>query len=204
MCWTSTFNGFIILTEDAIYLFDDKKFIVERLSTNPKQNWLACACSDLYLFVSTNGWGSSIAQYTFSITLDFDKQWVAPKTCKNDECIESMVYNNETLALMIRNRSERSIRIELKFPQTFDSIWSLRLDQIQDLSKVFHCCSLTCNEWLVTNSHDRQLLHITKSGVLKTNITYRHTPHRINLFNENFLVIATDAGLTFHKLKFDN
>jgi hypothetical protein len=203
MCWSSTLNGFIIMTEDTIYLVNDKKFVIENLLTNPKQNWLACACSDLYLFVSTNQWGSSIVQYSLSITIDLDKQWRAPKSCTNDECIESMVYNNETLALMIRNRSEQSIRIELKFPQTFDRIWSLRLDAVHDLSQVFRCCSLIYDEWLVINSQTRQLLHIKKFGILKTNITYRHAPHHASLFGENFLVIATDASLNFHKLILD-
>jgi hypothetical protein len=202
-CWSSALNGFIVLTENNIYLIDEKKLSIEKILTNPKQNWLTCACSNFYLFVSTNQWGSSIVQYSLSLTIDLIKEWQVPKSCTKDECIETMVSHNETLALIIRNKCESSIRIELRFSETFDCIWSLRLDAVHDLSHAFRCCSLTCGDWLVINCETRQLFQITKSGILKMQITYGRIPHRVILFGENFLVIATDAGLNFHKLKLD-
>ncbi len=202
-CWSSTLNGFIVMTKNSIYLVNEKTMSIENLLRNPKQNWLACTCSDLYLFVSTNEWGPSVTQFRLSLSIDLVQQWQPPKSCTKDESIDAMVYNNETLALMIRNISERFIRIDLKFSETFDCIWSLRPDTLHNLSNAFACCSLTSGEWLVVNSETRQLLQITKFGILKTKITYSRALHRIGLFGENFLVIATDTDLNFHKLKLD-
>jgi hypothetical protein len=168
-CWSSTLNGFIVMTQTDIYLVDEKRMSITNILTNPKRNSLACTCSDAYLFVSTNEWGSSIIQFNLSLTIDLVKQWKSPKSCTKDECIDVMVYNHETLALVIRNIFERSVRVELKFSQTFDCIWSLRLDAVKDLNKAFRCCSLMCGEWLVINPETQQLLQITKPGILKKN-----------------------------------
>ena len=202
MCWSSTLDGFIILTEEMIYLVDEKKPEIQNLLTNPQRNWLACTCSDTDLFVSTNIWGSSIAQYHLSMTMELIKPWQPPYSCTTDECIECMTFNDGTLAVVIRSRLKQSIRIELKFPETFDCIWLLRLSTVHDFDQVFRCSSLTCGEWLVINTQSRQFLHITKSGQLKSRMTYESTPYRVCLFREDFFVIATDAGLNFHQLFF--
>jgi len=202
-CWSSTLNGFIVITQTDMYLIDEKRMSIENILKNPKQNSLACTCSDTYLFVSTNEWGSSIIQFNLSLTIDIVQQWESPKSCTKDECIDVMIYNNNTLALVIRNIFERSIRIELRFPENFDCIWSLQLDAIKNLNQVFKCCSLMCGEWLVINPETQQLLQITKSGTLKKKIKCNRVPHRISLFGEKILVVAFDTSLNFYKLKLD-
>lgn len=207
MCWSSTLNGFLIQTEQMIYLVNDQNVEIEDLLANPQQNWLACTCSDSSLFVSTNTWGSSIAQYRLSTTMNLTKQWQPPYSCTTDECIEGLTFSNGTLALVIRNRLKQSIRIELKFAEASDCIWLLRLSTAHDFDQLFRCSSLTYGEWLVINAQARQFLHITKSGQLKSRMTYQFTPYRACLFREDFFVIATDAGLKIHQLKnntFDN
>jgi hypothetical protein len=117
-CWSSTLNGFIIITKNQIYRLDETTMSIENVQTNKKENWLTCTCSDLYLFVSTNEWGSLILQYSLSLPIELIKQWQPPYSCSKDECIDSIVYNNETLAVMIRNVNEKTNRIELKFSET--------------------------------------------------------------------------------------
>ncbi len=55
----------------------------------------------------------------------------------------------------------------------------------------------------MASTETQQLLQITKCGILKTKIKYSKIPHGINLFGKNYLIIATDTSLNFHKLKLD-
>jgi hypothetical protein len=63
------------MTQNNIYLVDEKRMSIENILTNEKQNWLACTCSDSYLFVSTNEWGSSVVQFILSSSVRAVKQW---------------------------------------------------------------------------------------------------------------------------------
>jgi len=79
ICWSSTLNGFIVMTQNNIYLIDEKTMSIENILKTQEQNWLACTCSDSYLFLSTYEWGSSVIQFILSFSVDLVKQWQAPK-----------------------------------------------------------------------------------------------------------------------------
>jgi hypothetical protein len=81
--------------------------------------------------------------------------------------------------------------MELRFCTTLDCLWSLSLDIICNSKLTFHCCSLSFDEWLIADYQNSRLLHITKCGQIKAMITYKISPYRIHLFNQNILAVLT-------------
>ncbi len=144
--------------------------------------------------------GSSILQFSLLPSIKLIRESTAPHTCAEDELINDIVYRNETLALIITNKSDKSIRMELRSVETLDRIWSLRLDILTDNNIRFTCCLLTGNQWLVADHENGRLLHITKDGEMKKTIEYNPPPNRICLFRSNILVISKLGGVNFHNL----
>jgi hypothetical protein len=127
-------------------------------------------------------------------------EWKSPTTCTTNEFIDDIVYHNETLGLVIRNKIEKSVRMELRSCQSLDRLWSFLLDVVYNKDIPFHCCSLDCNEWLVTDISAGRLLHITTDGKMKQTIIYKSIPYRITLFGPKMLVIVTKKGINLHKI----
>ncbi|CAF4594858.1 unnamed protein product, partial [Rotaria sp. Silwood2] len=158
-------------------------------------------CSDTVLFACTNEGASSIMEFTLFPAIELIKEWKYPLTCTKDEIINDIIYNNENLALMVKNKFEKSLRIELRYAQTLYRIWALQLD-VKCVQKIpFRCCSLTCNEWLIVDYETERLLQITKDGQLKTAIEYNPTPLRAILFDINKLAISTEGGVNLHTIQ---
>jgi hypothetical protein len=116
-----------------------------------------------------------------------------------DENIHNIVYNNGTLAVVIINKVKESIRMELRSCITLDCLWLLGLDAVYKTVK-FHCCSLTCDEWLMADHTGGRLLHITADGKMKKTIPYKAIPYRATVFGPNMLAVATEKEINFHKL----
>lgn len=199
ICWSVALNRFIITGGRTIFLVDENTMVIDKMKITKTRDWLSCTCSETFLFLSTNQCGSAILQFRLLPSIEFVKEWISPETCQNDEAILGIRYNNEKLGVTIRNNSKKSLRIELRHAETFDSIWSLPLDTICNRKLVFRCCLLTSNEWLITDYEIKRLLHITKDGNLKSVIPYSDAPYYANLFANN-LVISTIDGINIHKL----
>jgi hypothetical protein len=199
MCWSSILNQFIVIGGEQIVRVDDNTMTMENIQMTKKYNWLSCTCSDKFLFLSTDGLASNIMKFKLLPSIELVEEWKSPQICARDEIIHIIVYNNEKLAMMITNKSKKSLRIELRYAETFDRIWSLSLDTVVNQDWVFRCCVLTCDEWLVTDHETQCLLQITKDGKLKHTIPYDTTPCCANLF-ANMLVVRKAGGVNFHKL----
>jgi hypothetical protein len=199
MCWSSTLNRFIVVAEQRVFLVDENTMTIDNMKTIDKRNWLSCTCSETSLFLSTNEYSSCILEYSLSPLIELVNERKSPDTCAQDEIIYGIVYNNEKLALLIMNKSKKSLRLELRHAETFDRIWSLQFDTECSQTIAFRCCSLTCNEWLVVDYETKRLLQITKDGKLKATIPYDAIPYRANLF-ANMLVLIRNGGLNFYKL----
>jgi hypothetical protein len=137
--------------------------------------------------------------FTLLPTIEWIKIWRSPQTCSWNEIINKIVYNNGTLGVVIENKTEKSLRFELKSAQTLDRVWSLGFDIICNQNMVFRCCLLTNDEWLVIDHGTKRLLHVTKNGKLKTTIPYDGIPYYANIF-ANMLVVSKNGGVNFHKL----
>jgi hypothetical protein len=200
MCWSSTLDRFIVVEEKNIFLVDERTMSIETIETIEERLWWSCTCSDASLFLSTNVWGSSIVELRLSPSVAIIREWKSPITCTKDEIINSMAYQSKTCAIVIKNNIEKSVRIELRFSETLVRIWSLPLNIIVCQIFVFSCCSLNCNEWLVTDYETKRLLHITKDGKLKTAIPYNEIPYRAALFASDMLAVSTKMGTNLHKI----
>jgi len=200
MCWSKTLSCFIIITDNNIYFVGTNLQYSSPLEEDIKQFWFSCTCSDEFLYLSTCEWGSSIYQLSLSSSIDFIHQWKPPLTCENYEGINDIKYNNEKLALMIKDPKENKKRMELKIAKTFLTIWSLELS-IGSNIRLFTCCPINFNEWLVIDGTNSRIYQITKDGTFKNNIHYNSVPYRANLFNSNILAISAEYDLSLHQIQ---
>lgn len=134
-------------------------------------------------------------------SIKLGKEWKSPNTCTRKEVIDGIVYNNGTLCVIIKNESEKSLRIELKSVETLDRIWLLPFDTLCNQNIAFRCCLLTNDEWLMVDYETKRLLHIKEDGKLTAMIPYDGIPRWANLFG-NMLVVSNNNGVNFHKLSF--
>ncbi|CAF4093329.1 unnamed protein product [Rotaria sordida] len=201
ICWSSTLDRFLIIEKSKIYLVNDQTMSIENLQMIEKQIWFSCTCSDTSLFLSLDEISSSIMEFNLLPSIKLVNKWKSPYTCNKNEYIDNIVYDNFKLALMITNKLQKSVRMELRSSKTLQRIWSLQLDIVCCQNKPFRCCSINSNEWLVADYQNRRLLHITEDGNLKTMITYDSIPCHVVLFGLDTLVISRNSGINFHRLE---
>ena len=199
MCWCSTLDRFIVNEGSNIFLFDESTMAIEKIKTIEEIKWLSCTTSEKCLFLSTNTDGSIVKKCDLLPSIKPVTEWKSPFTCTNNEWISSIQYNNEKLGLLIRNNPEKSLRMELRSADTFDRIWTLKFDTVCEQNIGFRCCSLTCNEWLVTDYQSKRLLQVTKNGKLKAAVPYENFPYYPTLFG-NMLAVSRNYGIVVYKL----
>ncbi|UJR21946.1 hypothetical protein I4U23_025015 [Adineta vaga] len=200
MCWSSTLNRFIVINGSDVFLVDETHMSIENIQTLQKRKWLSCTTSETSLFLSTKVWGSSIMEFSLLPTIELVKQWQSPDTCARDEVINGIVYNNDTLVLMIKNPSEKTIHIEMRSSATLDRLWSVRLNIAYSLNIRTRCCLLSNDQWLVVDRNTSRILHISKDGKVKASTTYTPPPFCAALFNQDMLAISTARGVNLHRL----
>jgi hypothetical protein len=200
LCWSSALHKFIVIDKNNVFLVDKNTLSTEIVCAIEKQEWLSCTCSDTFLFLSTNELAPSIIQFGPLPSMKLVKESKSPHTCAGNEMIHDIVCRNETLALIIMNTHDKSMRIELRLVDTLDRIWSLRLDILYNSNIAFSCCAHTHNEWLIADYQNGRLLHITKDGKMKKTIEYNPCPYRVCLFGLNTLAISRKGGINFHKM----
>ncbi|CAF0842257.1 unnamed protein product [Adineta ricciae] len=197
MCWSSSLDRFIVLTNDSTYLVDHNLSSTSLAQILPKYKWFSCTCSNEFLYVTVERWGSSIMQIQLLPPMTVVKEWKPPESCTADDFIESIVYGDGSLALAIRNRAHKSIRVDLCSAKTFDRLWSFVLQTDYDRTNAIRCCLLGSDEWMIPNLHDNHLLHLSANGKLIQRIAYQSTPYRINPFG-SIIAIATAVSINFH------
>ena len=201
-CWSITLDRFIVINEKHIFFVNENTMSIEKIQTLEKRKWLSCTCADKYLFLSTNEWGSSITKISFNASKKFEKQWQSPDICKPDEYIDVVTYNKKKLAMIIRNSSNNTLRMELRSSDSLDRIWFIPLDLIWNPSKPYHCCSFIEEDWLISDYESGRLLQITKAGRVKSVIPYNTIPYCATQFGPNTLAVSTKTGINFHSLNF--
>ncbi|CAF3276710.1 unnamed protein product [Rotaria sp. Silwood2] len=200
ICWSSTLNRFIVINGSDVFLVDENHMSIENIQTLQKRKWLSCTTSETSLFLSTKVWGSSIVEFSLLPTIELVKQWQSPDTCTRDEVINGIVYNNGTLAVMIKNPSEKTIHIEMRSSATLDRLWSLRLNIAYSQNIRTRCCLLSNDQWLVVDRNTSRIFHISKDGKVKSSSAYNPPPFCAVLFDHDMLAISTARGVNIHKL----
>lgn len=199
MCWSTTLNSFILITDNQIYFINNQFEINPASKQDIQQIWFSCTCSNEFLFLSTCQWGSLIYQFKLESSLNLIQQWKPPLTCQDYEGINDIQCNQENLALMIKNPREHTKRIELKSFKTFSTLWSLQLS-IGPNIRLFTCCSINTNEWLVVDGTNCHIYQISKDGQFKNSIACPAVPYRANLFASNILAISVENDLNLYRI----
>lgn len=199
MCYSSILDRFIIINEHEVFLFDEPKIVIEKVRSIPWQRWFSCTCSDVSLYLTTRVYNSSLIQYHLKPKIEFLRKWPPALVCAKDEDIDAIVYNNNTLALIISNDREESRRLELKSTITMWKIWSLRLDIAHVQTQAFRFCLVNTNEWLVVDHKNSRLLHISKDGKIKATSSYQSPPYCAVEFGNDMLAISTRSVVNLHK-----
>ena len=202
MCWSRTLDRFIVIDRKNLFFLNENTGSTEKVQPIQKRNWLSCTCSDQFLFLSTNEWGSSITKFSFTSSKKLDQQWESPKVCRIDEYVDVVTCNKTKLAMIIRNNSSRTTRIEVRSSETLDWLWSLPLDLVWNPRKPFHCCSFINEGWLIADYESGRLLHITKTRGVKSTIPYNKIPYCVTLFGSNRLAVSAKDGVNFHDLNY--
>ena len=200
MCWSATLDQFIVINENSVFLVDEKINAIQNVQTIRNVVLYSCTCSDTSLFLSTYGMASPIREYNLLPTIQFFKEWRSSDICKEEEWINDMSYNHGTIALVIKNPSNKTYRIELKNSKTFVRLWLLQLN-IENVGKnAFACCSLVGDGWLLIDPDNRQLLYITKNGGMGAKHPYQEPLWFAKMFGSKVLAITTTNCINFHKL----
>ncbi|UJR32859.1 hypothetical protein I4U23_020320 [Adineta vaga] len=199
MCWSAALSKFFLITLNQIYIFDVTDLTIEQIDTTQKLRWLSCTCSESSLFLSTNENGSSICEFNLLNSLQAAKRWDSPDTCSNDERIHDMIYNKGSLFLLIENSATGRIRAELRSSTRFDRLWAVQLD-INYQGKVFSCCLLNYDQWLIVDGNTSRLFQLTMDGKIKSTNQYNPIPCCASLFGTDLLAISTFQGITLHRV----
>jgi hypothetical protein len=202
MCWSSTLNNFIIITDEhGVFLMNENLTSLECIKTIEKKQWLSCTCSDSTLFLTMNESGYNIFQFNLLSSFQFIKQWKSPQSCKSNEFINSIDYNNETLALIIENQINYKKRIELRSSATFDQLWSTTFNASHDHGQwINRVCVFKYNEWLVIDHKNSRIIHVSKDGQVKANRSYKPRVNNAVLFGTNILATKTADNVNCYRI----
>ncbi|CAF0858562.1 unnamed protein product [Adineta ricciae] len=201
VCWSTTLKCFVLTTAKNVFLLSESDMSTEKIKALEKRKWLSCTCSEKCLFLSTNESHSSIMKVSLASTKKFDQQWQS-NICKSDEIIDTLRYEKENLAVIIKNHSENTTRMDLRSAETLRPIWSFILDITWSPTRPLHCCPFIGEDWLISDFESGRLLHITKTGNVNSTISYNTIPYRSTLFGTHVLAVSTEDGVNFHKLNY--
>lgn len=202
MCWSSTLNNFIFITNNKqIYLVNHNITSIKPIQTIQEQDWYSCTCSDTSLFLTTNDRGANIYEFNLSSILELVQQWKPPYSCEEHQLIHHIVYNNQRLALIIEDSYSNMVHLQLRLSTTLHLIWSFKSDIKYNLFQpIIRCCSLKYDEWIIIDSNNSRLFHITSDGKMKDFLVYKSPPWNAILLNSNIIAIRTENTLNFHKV----
>ncbi|CAF1424832.1 unnamed protein product [Adineta steineri] len=216
MCWSSALDRFIVIMNCRLFLVDERTMSIEYMHTNIAQQCIKCACLDTKLFLLEGQWrssdyvgckkGPSIIEFNLLPLRQLIKEWKSPITCSAEEWIYDIQESNGKLALLISEsmdcvQKKLVTRLELRSPNTFDCLWSYRLDMglpmSCDLGKT--CVFVNHNEVLIIMNKNNLAL-ISTDGSVKETYIYYPQPVNIHLFGSNILAITTATEVNFHEL----
>ena len=199
MCYSTALQRFVILTENQVYLLNGKNTKVNKVDSITSEQWFSCTCSDKSLYLSTKVYRSALVQFNLKPKIVLFKNWATLDICTDEEAIDGMNWNNNNLALMISNDTEKVVHLDLRSTTTMHIIWSLSLDAMYNPKRAFRFCSINSNEWIIADQRNSRLLQITKDGKLKKTAPYKLPPCCVTEVGKDMLAISTESVVHLHK-----
>jgi hypothetical protein len=199
ICWSKILSRFILISPKEIYLFDEKNFSLEICSINLINNspWERGTSSETILFLSTFGENPFIVEFNLLPSIHFNKRYQTSIICSESEVINDMKSNQIYLGLIIDNGFSNESRLEIRSIKSFECIWSI------DLGKGwgYRCSFLEHDHWIVSDSYNYRLIHITNNGTIEKIDNYSTKPMNVVHWGEDQTVIRTIEGLNIHQYK---
>ncbi|CAF0805391.1 unnamed protein product [Rotaria sordida] len=196
MCWSSTLARFIIVTNNILFILDEKTMTLTQCQISSDKNWYGGTCSNTTLFLST--WqlreGSNIIEYSLP-SIQYMKQWQPPLTCNKNEWIEDFEFKNSSLAMIILHSSGRKCgRFELRSSSTLQCLWSIALDG------GYRCYSINYDQWIVIKNKQAEILHISNDGRILEQQQYDSQIKNVAVLNNNILMIKTADRINLYEI----
>ncbi|CAF0739934.1 unnamed protein product [Adineta ricciae] len=198
--WASALERFILVTHKDIFTLDENTMELEEqpIVHHNKKDWSGAACSETVLYLSTMDMSPCLYQYSLLPSIEFIKEQQLGVMCLLYESILTFSYANERLAFIICNAQTFQNRLELHSSVTFDVLWILPLNVLA------RCCPIRVDQWLIINSLDSQILHISSDGTILQNYIHRSSSMNpiINAvqWDKQTLVTVSLNTLHLHKL----
>ncbi|CAF2538053.1 unnamed protein product [Rotaria sp. Silwood2] len=193
ICWSSTLAQFIAVASDQILTISDSTMIVQELQIFSKKTWRRVTCTDTTLFLTENGYGTSVYVYALLPKIQFIKKWQPPETCMENEILWDVQVHDKTLGVIRYSRQSTKRYVELCSSTTFERLWSVEIDGGEK------CCPMRCGEWIVCDFLNKSLIHVSNDGKILKTISYYPTAFNTIQWNDE-LAILTKEGIKFHKL----
>ena len=196
VCWASSIRRFIIVTFKEILLLDENTMTLKTCPIKYEAEWWRGTCSDDILFLSTVEWGTSIYEYNIRSRFEAVKEWHAPVTCKSEEIICDIKYNNGYLATPIFNKHKDESRFELRSVLTLQCIWSIRAHER------CRCCSIDVDQWLLMDHDDCRFFHISADGKLLEVDKYDENERLEDIipWGKDNIAILTKKHINLHRI----
>ncbi|CAF1473911.1 unnamed protein product [Rotaria sordida] len=140
MCWSPALVQFISITNDGLFLIDEKTLAITKVQINPNVKLGSCTCSDDALYVTTWEYGSSIFKYELLPSIQWIQEWQSQTICTCQEIIQDMTYSDDALAILIKDKSTKTLSLELRSSKTLELVWSCPLSIKYHRIFKFHCC----------------------------------------------------------------
>lgn len=134
---------------------------------------MSCTCSNSFLFLTTNKYGSNIFQFDLLSSFRLIKQWNPLESCESNVLIQNLAYNNRMpIWLSTKDRTSFTNNVQLSlFPSSkrYKRSWT-------NNSRLF------AQVW----------------RVVKLEHKYQSKAHNAVLFGSNILTIRTEKCLDFY------
>jgi hypothetical protein len=87
-----------------------------------EKDCLSCTCSDTCSYLTTRALGTNIYQFKLLPLIRLVKQWIPLYSCKLNESIHHIQYNDGTIAPIIRQSFGGAVDIELRSSTTHNKL----------------------------------------------------------------------------------
>ncbi|CAF4552925.1 unnamed protein product [Rotaria socialis] len=188
ICWSSVLNRFIVINSQYVFILDERTMVLEQCLTSDTVNWIRGTCSDTKLYLSTEGIGSSISEYTLMPSIVLLKEWKSPVTCAHNEWIEDLKFHNDFLGLVIGRCKNNAVCFELRSTVTLNCLWSIQLEEVCSMYAT-RCCPMLNHQWIVVAFRNPRIFHISSGGKLISADKKCRSPSNICQIGSNLLAI---------------
>ncbi|CAF2152706.1 unnamed protein product, partial [Rotaria magnacalcarata] len=166
----------------------ERTMVLEQCLTSDTVNWIRGTCSNAKLYLSTEGLGSSIFEYTPMPSIVLLKEWKSPVTCTHNEWIEDLKFHNDFLGLVIGHCKNDAVCFELRSSATLNCLWSIQLEEVCSMYAT-RCCPMLNHQWIVVAFRNPRIFHIFSDGKLISIDKKYRSPSNICQIGNNLLAI---------------